>query len=314
MKISKYLKISLVFLGLLFANTVSANVGVSPSDLIVDHLLPGTNLSKTIILSRANPDTDFKIDIEMMEGEINDWITVTPESGFIAPEGEQRVPFLVNVHVPKDAKVGNYQGALIVRAVPITKEQVGQVNTVSSVAIKLDLSVTDKDIVEYDVLSIQVPKIKQGDDINTLFKIKNTGNVPAHPAKIHMDVLDVFNNKILESHDALDAEIDHVDPFLPDAMGEILVQSPTELGVGQYWIEVTVYDESDEILKSEKLMLEIEAPGEKPEQSVTNNVSNVINDNNSSYLQGFLISLGAVLLLLLAVIFTRKYKSKPISK
>ncbi|MBU0723079.1 MAG: hypothetical protein ABIG69_14290 [Bacteroidota bacterium] len=260
MKIKKYLTIPFAAFAILVfmcPSAVIAGVGISPSDIVAGYLLPGSNFSKTFTVSRGDPVEDMRIDIEVTEGdEIKGWTTFTPGSGFIAPKGEQQSPFVVNINAPSGVKLGDYNGVITIKSIPISKEKASDVSTISSAAIRVKLTVIDKEISQYEILSIQVPKIKKGDPISAVLKLKNEGNTPAKPAEIHMDVISLFSKDVLESH--VISEIGSVKPFLTDGIGEILIQSPTKLDIGQYWIDVTAYGEKKEILKNEKVMLEIE--------------------------------------------------------
>ena len=116
MRLNKISKIWLVVvLILLFAGTVQAGLGISPSQWVEKHALRGSHIEKVFTLSRAEPEEDlyFKATIE---GEIKDWIKIDKGLEFVMPKGKQQFPIKVTISIPQDADYRNYQGSIRLRS------------------------------------------------------------------------------------------------------------------------------------------------------------------------------------------------------
>ena len=71
---------------------------------------------------------------------------------------------------------------------------------------------------------------------------ENLGNVKIRPSKVHLDIYDSSHQKLLRSGDI--TEMDWVDPF---AIRQVEGQMPFDLGLGEYWADVTVYKEGESL-------------------------------------------------------------------
>jgi uncharacterized membrane protein len=237
---------------LLEANAAFAGLGVSPSQMVVQNLSKGSHAEETFILSRSDPKEDLHFKV-IAEGATKDWTTLDRGMEFTMPAGEQRFPVIVKVDIPKDAANGEYKG--LIRLASSSKSSKGMVGSGTSVAlsvlIQTDLTITGEQVLKYDVSSIGIQNIEEGSPLDVLVTINNTGNVEAHPTKVHVEVFDKLNTELLESQDI--AEMGSVAPF---TTGDIAISIPTKLGIGQYWARISAYKD-EALLKKQDLVFEI---------------------------------------------------------
>ena len=132
-----------ILISFLKANSVFAGLGISPSQMLVDNLLPGAHLEKTFVFSRSNyqEDLHFKVNIA---GTNKDWVIVDRGDEFIVPAGEERFSIVVMFDVPQDTPVGDYSGSI--RFVPQPNvNQIGPATGLSAF-IQTDFKIVDKTV------------------------------------------------------------------------------------------------------------------------------------------------------------------------
>ncbi len=135
----------------------------------------------TVITSEQGFDNHFIIEIE---GEITDWVSVTPME-FDLPAGENQT-LTVNLEVPENARLGEYKGSITAvgqKGVPSPGETPGGAAVGYTIAARSLLSATvikpnaveSVSVTHVDALGSVKPNSVVKFDIS----IKNTGNVPA---------------------------------------------------------------------------------------------------------------------------------------
>lgn len=251
----KILVIALLFL--FSSNSAWAGFGISPPYVINDKLLPGSHYEQKITLVRGEPNEDLKAEITIDAPEIESWLTIEPGKEFILAKGQQQMPMIVKVDVPKDADFGNYQGYIRIRTAPLEAEK-GKVSVVLGARIDVDLTVSEKGLFDFLVRSVDIPDLEEKGwpikyfmKIKVLMKIENTGNVEGSPNRVLLDVYDNTGKNLLESKD--DTKLEKIKPF---ETKEIFAEFPTKLGVGQYWGLIKIF-KGDEVSKEEKLIFSI---------------------------------------------------------
>ncbi|HXK32290.1 MAG TPA: hypothetical protein VJ378_02380 [Candidatus Paceibacterota bacterium] len=260
MKASKgALRILGIFLIVLFtfnASNVLAGFGISPPYVLNDKLTRGSSYEQKIILSRGDPNEDLKAEITIDAPEIENWITIEPGKEFILPKGEQQVPMIVKVNVPKDAEYKNYKGVIRVRTSSLVAPGEGQVSIAIGARIDVDLSVNKEVFIDFKVRAINIlpVEIKSWplslfNNIKVLIKIENLGNVKGSPTKVQLDLYDINEKGILESKE--DKSLEDVNPF---ETKEISAEFPTKITEGQYWVKVKIFNGSD-IKREEKIII-----------------------------------------------------------
>jgi len=257
-KLKQFCLVLIVFFGILFClNFVFAAFGVSPPFVLNDYLSPGSHFEQKIVLSRDKPEQDLRVEITIDAPEIGGWITIDKGLSFVLPKGQQQVSMQVLVDVPEDAKFGSYKGKIAVRTIPEKSEE-GMVTIALGGEIRIELTVTEKKVAEFRVLTCDIPDIEEGGSINLLMKIENTGNIAIAPSRVHLDVYDKYHRELLESGD--DIDLSSIGPFKTK---EIYAQFPTKLGINSYWGEIKIFND-EEIIREEKIYFNIVERGALP--------------------------------------------------
>src|SRR3990172_8239988 len=73
------------------AKTTSVSFGASPATIGNQYLLPGSEFTQDIVLSRSEPDTETVAEFVVDAPEIESWLIFQPGKTVTMPKGEQRV-------------------------------------------------------------------------------------------------------------------------------------------------------------------------------------------------------------------------------
>ncbi len=256
------------FITLAWLNGAQAGFGISPPYVKTNKIIPGSHYEQKINLLRSSASEELEAIVEVKAEEIASWITIDKGEKFDLPKGELQVPMIVKVDVPKKAEIGNYTGYINVKVAPKEAREGGGVAIALGARIDIDLTITKETFPDFIVRLVSIS------DIETLgkpwswrifawffyrikigMKIENVGNVKIAPSKIHLDLYDISEKKLLESHD--DRFLEKIEPFETKS---ITASFPTKLGLGQYWGKIKVYKD-EEVVNSYKLAFTIAPPG-----------------------------------------------------
>lgn len=242
----------------------AGGLGISPSRFTVDHMLRGIPAEKTFVLSHGEHSEAKFIKIEVDES-IRDWVTTDRGLEFTWPGGsDTQFPLTVIVTPPDDIANGTYTGSIrIINTTDPENAAGGNGASVSlAVAIEGNFTVSDEQVLDYEVHTITTPdQIEEGSPLEMIMHIENKGNVRARPTRVEVDYYDKFNEVLLEEDEVTD--MDSVGAFEQD--GQILVEVPHTLAVGQYWARILVFGE-DGLLKEEDKVVEVVPAGSLAKQ------------------------------------------------
>lgn len=239
---------------------VYASFGVSPSQVVNDHLLSGSHFEQDIIISRATPGEELRAEVTVDAPEIESWFSFSPGKEFSLPKGEQRVPMTVIIDVPEGTPLGEYKGFLRIRAIPIGEGQAG-ITVVEGARVDVGLVLTEVEITDFIIRLLDISDIEEGRPIKLLIKAENAGNKEASLTKAHLDIFDLSDN-LLESLDDYGLE-----PIKPFETKEIYGEFPTKLGPGEYYAQAQVF-QREEVLREEKIYFRILEASEVPTAEV----------------------------------------------
>lgn len=260
----------LVFLGVFSCSgLVQAGFGISPPYVkTAKPIFPGSHYEQKVTLLRSSAEEILSAEIRINAPEIKDWISIDRGTLFDLPKGEVQVPMVVIVDVPSDAEVGEYRGHINIRIVPKEGSQESGVAIALGARVDIDLSITDETFIDFFVRKVEAPSIEMLSKpwnwkmfswlfykVKVVMTIENTGNVEVAPTRVHVDIYDIGDKKLLESHD--DKRIEKIPPF---EIKDVVASFPTKLGVGQYWASISIYDEK-EIVQRNKISFDIKPAG-----------------------------------------------------
>lgn len=294
-------------------NVAKAGFGISPPYVKSNQIVPGTHYEQKITLLRSSSEEDLKAEITVNAPEIKNWITINKGDSFLLPKGELQVPMTVNVDPPKNAELGNYQGYINIRIVPADEKKGSGVAIALGARIDVDLTLTNVTFADFLVRSVSIPSVERLGrpwnwkywaplydwlfyKIRIAMNIENTGNVETAPSKVHLDVYDIGETKLLESTD--DNDIEKLKPGVPEGQ-PLEAQLRTKLPKGQYWGRVKIYKDN-EIINSYKIVFTVADPGELGAEAVKLGIWPWV-------VMGGLILLGLIIIIILVRIRIWKY-------
>lgn len=251
------------------AHPTMAGFGISPPYVKTNKpIFAGSHFEQKITLLRSSAEEDLEADISINAPELESWISINKGNIFDLPKGQLQVPMIVQVDVPPDTEIGNYKGHINIKIKPKGDDRATGVAIALGARVDIDLTVTDEPMVDFLVRKVSIPPFeKQGKPwewkifswffyrIKVVMRIENTGNVSTAPTSVKIEVLDLQEDKVLETH--IDDSIDKVEPF---ETTNLIASFPTELDVGQYWGNVSIYKDN-EIIYKDKLIITIEPKG-----------------------------------------------------
>lgn len=239
-------------LGVLAAAPLAeASFGITPPYVRNTSLTRNSVYEQQILLVRGTPDTDQKAEISIDAPGIEDWITIDQGDEIALPRGEQKVPMKVRVQVPADAEFQQYSGRIRIRTLPADGSiRRGAVNISLGAVVQLDLTVIDKEILDFRVRRVDFPDLNAGRKVGWLYfpgkirfgmVIENTGNVNVAPSKVAMDIYDRNGEVLLEETEHI-GRIETVEPF---GTREVTANLPTRLPTGNYLARYRIHNGED---------------------------------------------------------------------
>jgi len=269
----------IVLVVLFLGNIAYAGLGISPSDWIEKNALRGSHIEKTFTLSRSNPDEDLYFKAEI-GGEIKDWLKIDKGIEFTMPKGAQQFPIKITVDIPQNADFKSYQSEIRLKSESKSKEASGMGSSVVlNALIKINLTVSDTGVLDYEILQIAIPKQEEGDPINILLKILNRGNAQAKPTRLTIDFFDKYKQAKIDSRDLTD--FSNIKAVVAFSEGEIKLEIPMQLAIEQYWAKVTVYQD-EKVLKSEEITFDIVARGSLKKETASTAINFKLPNNYAS--------------------------------
>lgn len=239
------------------AHTVHAGFGVTPPYVSNVSLTRNSTYEQTIYLVRSDPSSDLKATISIDVPGINDWFTIEQGNEFLLPAGQQKVPMVVHVKVPDNAKYQQYTGNIRIKTgAPDDQVAGGAVSISLGAQIDVDLTVIDKKIKDFKVRKIGVSDLNEGHKLGWLYfpgkinfemLIENTGNVPVSPTDVVFRIYDRSGNVLLEETHKK-GSIKTVEPFMTDT---VYAEIPTKLPAGSYLARFEIKNGDDVKLSGE---------------------------------------------------------------
>lgn len=246
-------KVGIPFL-LLFAmgtELALAGFGITPPYVRNTSLIRNSTYEQQILLVRGNPDIPLKAEVVVDAPEIQDWVEVVEGNSIPLPAGLQKVPMTIRVNVPKDAEFKKYTGVVRIKTLPDESQiAAGAVSISLGAQVDIDLTVIDKEILDFRVRKISLSDLNEGKKLAWLYfpgkikfgmMIENTGNVDIAPSKVEFKIYDFAGNVLLEETEHI-GKIQKVAPYNTD---EVTAEIPTRLPAGNYIARYKIYNGED---------------------------------------------------------------------
>lgn len=250
----------------LFAETALAGFGITPPYVRNTSLTRNSVYEQEILMVRSDPNRALKAVIEFDAPEIRDWIEIVEGESIPLPKGETKVPLTVRVTVPDDADFTRYTGTMRIKtAAPDDSVTAGAVSISLGAQVDIDLTVIDREILDFRVRKISLPDLNEGHKVAWLYfpgkirfdmLLENTGNVDVAPSRVAFRIFDATGQVLLEETEHTN-RITKVPPFGTE---QVTAELPTRLPAGSYIARYTIYN-TDEVKQEGELTLSIQPYG-----------------------------------------------------
>lgn len=258
MRISSIIYLRLLLVALLFVGVLlvpcsaKAGFGVSPGALKEESLVPGSTLERTIYLVQGNQDQDIPVKVSVESKDIQNWITFKNGNEFIIPARVQQFPLDVVIKVPEDADLGNYDAFIRVSTQPKQVEN-SQITIALGGVVSVNLVVGDDVVSRFEVKSIDILDVREGDKPKISVTILNTGNVPVAPENSSFELFNKYGEVRLAY-----GENDNFEKVPSFSEKKITLEFPLNvtLGVGEYWGHAKIYN-NEKVVKELKTVFDV---------------------------------------------------------
>lgn len=244
----------IIIAAILLVKTALAGFGVSPVSVVAHELLQGSYFEQTVYLVQGDPQNDLTASIEIVDSPVKDWISIDKGGSFLIPAGIQQFPIKVQINVPSTAPLGDYKGVVRIKTAS-TKASEGQVSIGLGAQVDLDLKVTDKEVFGFVIKNVNIPNLELSWPVKVIFSIKNTGNKESRPTKSTLEIMDKYQNEVIEK-----SEFSNFDTVKPFQEKNLEAQFQTKLPLGDYWGKYTIYKD-EQVLRSDKIIFSIVPKG-----------------------------------------------------
>jgi len=228
-----------------------ASFGVTPPYVKNTSLVRNSIYEQQILLVRGNPNESLAAEVTIDAPEIAGWIQIVEGDRILLPRGEQKVPMTVKVTVPDDAEFKQYTGRIRIKTGPEDGQvAAGAVNISLGALIDIELTVIDREIMDFRVRKVSIGELNEGHKFWWLFfpgkilfdtTLENTGNVDVAPSKIALQVYDYSGKVLLEETKNL-GRIPKIKPFSTDT---VTASIPTRLPHGSYVTHYKIFNGDD---------------------------------------------------------------------
>lgn len=252
----------IILFSILTAEVALAGFGVTPPFVRNTSLTRNSVYEQEILLVRATPDAPLQAEVTVDAPEIADWIEIVGGNEFVLPRGEQKVPMTVRVVVPDGVDFKRYEGSIRIKTGAVEEtEGRGSVNISLGAQIDIDLTVIDKEILDFRIRRVTLPDLNAGHKLAWLYfpgkiqfkmLLENTGNIDVAPSNVVFRIFDPSGRVLLEETSSL-GTITKVQPF---ATEEVVANIPTRLPPGPYLARYEIFN-GDELKQSGELNMNV---------------------------------------------------------
>lgn len=245
---------------LMQTNVALAGFGITPPYVHNETLRPGSDFTQEIIVVRSDPTDDLNAELTVNTPGFESWISSDRGLKFLLPKGESQVRLKITVHVPDNAKLGDYRGSIRIRTAG-TGEPGSGISLVLGAQIDVFLRVRDQ-IFDFEVRRVELFDAEEGHKVLWLnypgkvtfaMQLENTGNVPAAPYKVRFETYDITGRQLLETSENTNS----IKEILPFASQRVEAYLPTFLPTGSYRVKYNVMKEKDSSAQVGELTLSI---------------------------------------------------------
>jgi len=216
-----------------------AAIGVSPPRFEINYAIRGSTVEKEFRVSGLNSGEE---PVFSVEGEASGWLTFSIRED----NKESGIPIVMSVHIPHDAKNGDYEAFIRVQPNSRPEDLQGDagVNVLTGVRMELTVHIIGEQHSEYKITGIDILNSEEKENITVLVAIKNLGNVEAGPDSVHFEIWDKDRNSMISVLSK--KRLNGAKPFRED---DLLIEFSHSLNAGQYWGQFSAIDEGVKVFE-----------------------------------------------------------------
>jgi len=209
----------------------SANVGVSPANILFENVLRGGYAERSLIVT-IDVDEPVNVEVETM-GNLSNWISFS-EGEFTVSKNSPK-QFTVSVTPPIDTPNGVYEGFIRIKSTALSntiQEGGATGRIIPTLDVQIAVEVTDQEFISCKATDFKVLSAEEGDDVIFTMRIQNNGNIRFNP-RISLDVWDQESINIIKQFEYSDTTT------TPTKREELIIRMPSDdLEIGQYWVDI----------------------------------------------------------------------------
>lgn len=244
-----FLYVFLVFVFLV--PQVYAGFGITPPYVRNSSLIKNSTYEQKIILVRSDPTVPLNAEISVDVPGISEWFSVAEGSKFLLPAGEQKVTMTVRVKVPDNAEFKTYVGNIRVKTSAVDGQVAdGAVSISLGAQIDVDITVIDKEILDFTIRKIGVSDLNEGHKFGWLYfpgkinfemLLENIGNVKIAPSEVVFHIYDQSGQILLEETKSTN----NIKKTAPFEQATVFAELPSRLPRGAYLVRYQIKNGAD---------------------------------------------------------------------
>lgn len=240
--------------GIVHAESQKVSIGASPSIIENKKLMPGSEFSEDIVISRVDPQSNLQLTMEVYPESISGWISFDKGNSTTLMAGQVRNTIKATVKIPAEAQVGSYKGSIYFK---LATQTGGQVTVIPGVKIDLDFNVGNETIEDLKIVSVVLSGVKNSKELIAQLRIQNNGNIPSKADAVNVKVFKLTRELVATG---TSTEIPLVNSFSEDTVPSI-VNLDNALEAGEYFAEISVQKAQKELYR-DTVNFKIEKPEE----------------------------------------------------
>ncbi len=207
-------------------------LGVNKVSIDYMNVLRGGYAEDTVVVSSGSSN-DIAVYAEA-QGDIKDWISFKPTQQPLAMNANNPSTIQVIVQPPIDARVGFYEGTVLISTGPLANQSGNMgTNVVVAFEVKIRVNITDTQSLSCTAGGFDIKDLEVGNPLDFSASVSNSGNVRVRP-DFRINIYDQDQKNLL-------AVLNYTSPrdILPTLSDQITARLNNTLKVGQYWVDAS---------------------------------------------------------------------------
>ncbi len=240
----------IIFAVFLFFTPLSVlALGVTPSTVVVENIMPGTSLVRTVNITAPPSALERTLTVEV-KGNQAPWLELS-SNNLSLPSGVSSVPYVFTL-VPTSRMAGWQEALLAFGELP--SESRG--NLTSRVEIKVRILVSKEEHHAFSLENVGFKNVERGEPLPLSLTVRNIGNVAVRMDKIAIGLRPGKSRTVLQSVIPVE-DIPLISPFTTQTF---TVVTDSSFPAGAYRAEVKIFEAGREAAQFKDLPVHVYQP------------------------------------------------------